>query len=78
MSLVNFHSQDPRLEAVRRTDMGTFRDWLGGMFTSLVFSMPPQPIMSLEFVCGQIVMDGLSSVLAHGISCSLKWKNTRT
>lgn len=23
------------------------------MFTSLVFSMPPQPIMSLEVVCGQ-------------------------
>lgn len=29
MSLVSFHSQDPRLEAVRRTDMGTFRDRLG-------------------------------------------------
>ena len=68
MSLVSFHSQDPRLEAVRRTDMGTFRDLLGGMFTSLVFSMPAQPIMYLEVVCGRPVMDRLSSVLAHGLS----------
>lgn len=66
VSLVSFHSQYPRLEAVRRTDMGTFRDRLGGMFTSLVFSMPPQPIMPLKVVCGQTVMDGLSSALAHG------------
>lgn len=36
------------------------------MFTSLVFSMPPQHIMSLEVFCGQTVMDGLSPLLTHG------------
>lgn len=28
LSFINVHSQYPRLEAVRGTDMGTFRDWL--------------------------------------------------
>lgn len=40
------------------------------MFISLVFSMLQRSITFLEFVYGQNVMDGLSSVLAHALFVS--------
>lgn len=44
------------------------------MFTSLVFSVPSQPIISPEGVCGETLMDGLSSEVHtdHLISSSGK------
>lgn len=52
------------------SDMRTFSPWLGGGVISLVCSMLRRSIMSLEFVYGQNVMDGLSSVLAHALFVS--------
>lgn len=44
------------------------------MFTS----WPTPSIRSLECVCGQGVMYGLSSTQAHGLSLWIKWSNTWT
>lgn len=53
---MSFHSQDPRLEAVRRTDMGTFRNRLGGyVYIPGIFNATA----AYNVVCGQTVMDGL-------------------
>lgn len=71
-SLVSFHSQDPRLEAVRRTDMRTFGDCPGVCLHPCYFQCTTA-YMSLEGFCSHTVMDGLTSVLTdHLLAISRK------
>lgn len=65
---VSFHSRDPGLAAVSRTDMGSLRSWLEYVYIPLIFNATAvyDFFFFLEVICGWRVMDGLSSVLSNG------------
>lgn len=63
---MSFHSPDPGLAAVSRTDMGSFRSWPEYVYILRIFNATAVYDFFLEVICGWRMMDELSSVLSNG------------